>query len=316
MQSDEFLLDCLKRDITRLEKHDVRPGLPPFFIVPDFGIRMALGYWAPDQDARPHEHNAWTVTAVCHNELEVFTYDREEALAGRFPVKNRYPAPTGKAGYIYDPCVHNPHNPTGSWSLSVHLISPFDGTPDANGTLPIGLLPPSNAPAEPSALAACARARRRQSMYRLALEVLGRMREGETFPLVERIFANGNVGTKRLAREMASLRHGDRLRRSDLLRQDTEISGQSRARWGQQGLRRLVRSRDGRAELVVTESWGERVILRVSSWARPALEVLAREEELLVRDLPGPITDHERISIAAALEEHGFITVNDPLTLA
>lgn len=32
--------------------------------------------------------------------------------------KPRFDAPTGRVGFIYEPCIHNPRNPTNRWSLS------------------------------------------------------------------------------------------------------------------------------------------------------------------------------------------------------
>ena len=78
---DEFLADCLSWELGLLEVFDSpRRGLVPFFTVPDLGIRFAFGYWPPGETPGPHEHTAWTITAVCRNKLEVLTYDRESRI--------------------------------------------------------------------------------------------------------------------------------------------------------------------------------------------------------------------------------------------
>jgi hypothetical protein len=125
---DHFLADCISHELHLIEENRLRFGLAPFFIMPNLGIRFAFGYWAPGSTPGPHEHTAWTITAVCRNELEVLTYNREESYKRRELVpKNHFYATAGQVGFIYEPCIHEPRNTSLDWSLSLHISSPRDG---------------------------------------------------------------------------------------------------------------------------------------------------------------------------------------------
>src|SRR5262249_52087689 len=127
---DEFLADCIALELKLIESNRPRRGLVPFLTMPDLGIRLAFGYWAPGNSAGAHEHTAWTITAVCRNELEVLTYNREESYRKRGLVpKNRFHATAGRVGFIFEPSIHAPRNISGEWSLSFHVTSPRDGEP-------------------------------------------------------------------------------------------------------------------------------------------------------------------------------------------
>jgi hypothetical protein len=57
----------------------------------------------------------------------VLTFDRQESYRQNTLVpKNRFEAPAGKTGFIYEPCLHEPRNVSGV-VLSLHVISPRDG---------------------------------------------------------------------------------------------------------------------------------------------------------------------------------------------
>jgi hypothetical protein len=128
VRDDEFLIDCLAHELDVLERRLPRRGLDPFYTLPELGIQFALGYWPPGRSAGAHEHTAWTITGVCLNQLEVRTFDREESYRERTLVpKNLFDAAAGGVGFIYEPCIHDPRNPTNRWSLSLHVISPRDG---------------------------------------------------------------------------------------------------------------------------------------------------------------------------------------------
>jgi hypothetical protein len=128
IRDDEFLTDCMARELDLLEQRLPLKGLVPFLTMPVSGIRFAFGYWPPGRSADPHEHTAWTITAICRNQLEVQTYDREKSYRDQELVpKNTFDAAAGRAGFIYEPCIHAPRNPTNRWSLSLHVTSPRDG---------------------------------------------------------------------------------------------------------------------------------------------------------------------------------------------
>ena len=125
---DEFVVDCIDHELDVIASGRVRRGLVPFHAVPQLGVRLAFGYWPPGTTPGPHEHTAWTVTAVCRNELRVDTYDRAESYRHqRLVPKHQFDAPQGRTGYIFEPAIHAPHNPSNAWSLSFHVTSPRDG---------------------------------------------------------------------------------------------------------------------------------------------------------------------------------------------
>src|ERR1043165_6983466 len=72
---DELLADCIIHELRLLARDRIRHGLVPVFSIPGLGIRFAFGYWPPGGTPGPHEHTAWTITAVCRNRLDVATYD-------------------------------------------------------------------------------------------------------------------------------------------------------------------------------------------------------------------------------------------------
>jgi predicted metal-dependent enzyme (double-stranded beta helix superfamily) len=132
---DEFLADCFSTELRLIENNCLRRELTPFFTIPALGVRMAFGYWPPGGTPGPHEHTAWTIIAVCRNELEVLTYHRDESYRrGELVPKNRFSASAGRVGYIFDPCIHEPRNTSRDWSLSLHVSSPRDGEPPADRT--------------------------------------------------------------------------------------------------------------------------------------------------------------------------------------
>lgn len=125
-----FLNDCLSADLALTQSHHLRSGITPHTVAPRTGIGMALGYWAPGATPGPHEHTAWTVSAVCHNQIEVQTYDRlQSQRRSELVEKDRFTATQGQVGFVSGPCIHAPINKTRSWSLTFHLVSPLDGEP-------------------------------------------------------------------------------------------------------------------------------------------------------------------------------------------
>jgi hypothetical protein len=125
--ANDLLVSCIGGAIGTLEGTAGLNGLNPFARVPELGIWLAFGYWPPNTMPGPHEHLAWTVTAVCHNSLSVTTYDRMRSLSlGTVVPKRTFRALPGEAGYIYEPAIHAPGNDTSRWSLSLHLVSPRD----------------------------------------------------------------------------------------------------------------------------------------------------------------------------------------------
>lgn len=312
LTNDEFLLDCIDLDIDRWHRdRHVYRGLNPFFIMPHTGIRFALGYWPPHSKAGAHEHTAWTITAVCHNTLEVQTYDRQASYEqGVLVKKNVFPAPKGKVGFIYEPGIHDPGNPTATWSLSLHVISPQDGQalPD-HAQQPASLQSigsPSQQQGMGPAYEHIQRIRQLQRWIALIGEVLAPMRQhhdAHVNVLINKCLALSTPYTRNrverlMQREQAPLpdepsdgptpRHGYALKRSHdhMVLQD-----------------RLTRDHVV-LSVQTPQGWVDEFM--INPVARDAMRFVAKEPTFEVQSIPGPLTQTEKIALAEALEESGL----------
>jgi hypothetical protein len=293
---DEFLVDCIALELKLTARTEFRRGLVPFHTIPKLGVRFAFGYWPPGGTPGPHEHTAWTITAVCRNELEVRTYDRAETYRRRELVpKNRFSAETGRVGYIYEPSIHAPINTSDDWSLSLHVTSPRDGEPREACDVPIpGLaaprrrrLPPVS---HPYATAAAARARN-ERVHVLARALAG-MQVVNATPLLEECAELGSHSTRKLSARA----HGRTCPATYTLRRTHPNLMLSH---------RVV----GDTVALMAEAPGETLEqLAVDVLAADAIAYVANESVFDVRDLPGRITDDERALIAEALEDSGLFT--------
>jgi hypothetical protein len=211
---DELLIDCVAHELRLIESGRLRTGLVPFFVLPCLGIRLAFGYWPPGATPGPHEHTAWTVSAVCRNELEVLTYDRDETYRRRELVpKNRFPAPAGKVGLVYEPCIHEARNPSSHWSFSLHVTSPRDGeSPDERPDPVPGLGAPSRAgspavePPVDHPYVHVMTARQRQVHVRQLVRVLATIDPSHTLRaprLLAKCFALASSATRRMIDPLA-----------------------------------------------------------------------------------------------------------------
>jgi hypothetical protein len=277
--NDDFLADCMALELRRLEGSGVRPGLAPFFVMPELGIRFAFGYWPPGGTPGPHEHTAWTVTAVCRNELEVLTYDRDASYARRELVpKNRFPASAGNVGYIHKPSIHAPINTSSSWSLSFHVTSPRDGEcpGDQDDALP-GLIPRAGRDRAGSdhPYAAVIAARRRKSRMRVIARTLGSMNVAQAPMLMARcaaVDASRDMNLQRVRPELAL----------------------------------SYRCADGMVGLHAETPNGDVEEITVDAIARESIAFVTRERVFRVADLPGKLSHEERVMIADALVETGL----------
>ena len=52
---------------------------------------------------------------------------RSPSVRARSCRRTVFGAEAGKVGFVYEPCIHDPRNPTDRWSLSLHVSSPRDG---------------------------------------------------------------------------------------------------------------------------------------------------------------------------------------------
>lgn len=147
LADEDFYLDCidLEAETTASETAD-RP-FAPFHRLNDLELQFRMFYWWPGKAAPPHEHTAWTVTAVFYNTLEVTTFDWDIAFREqRLQPRNRFTGVQGMAGHIYDRCIHRPANLTEKLSTSIHIFHAADQPRIEREVGPIaGMGPPNSA---------------------------------------------------------------------------------------------------------------------------------------------------------------------------
>ncbi|MFF5211974.1 hypothetical protein [Streptosporangium sp. NPDC000396] len=298
---DEFLASCIFAELRLIEGNALRPGLVPFFVTPESGIRFAFGYWPPEGTPGPHEHTAWTITAVCRNELEVLTYDRDESYRRRELVpKNRFPASAGKVGYIHRPCIHAPINRSPDWSLSFHVTSPRDGEDlgDQDCPLPGLMTRPRLVPARHDhPYASVIAARRRMRRVRVLAATLASMRVTQAPALLARCAAVGSSATSRLIYRSVNRPEPDSAPGLDL-----------RLRRVHKDLTLSYLCAGDMVALYAETARGPVEELAVDGVAREAIAFVVREQAFDVRAIPGGLSQEERMALAEALEETGLYT--------
>jgi predicted metal-dependent enzyme (double-stranded beta helix superfamily) len=127
LADETFYLDCVERELAAVCRRTPDNPSPPLFLLRDRGMSVRMFYWWPGKIAPPHEHTAWTVTAVFHGALEVTTYDFDIARREqRLERKHTFAATRGRAGHIYDRCIHSPANRTAQISTSLHIFNASD----------------------------------------------------------------------------------------------------------------------------------------------------------------------------------------------
>lgn len=302
VRDDEFLADCLAHELRLVESGRPRTDLVPFCVLPKLGVGLAFGHWAPGASPGPHEHTAWTVTAVCRNELEVITFDRDETYRHRRLVpKRRFPARAGRVGFVYEPCIHAPRNATREWALSLHVTSPLDGQPrDDRATAVPGLAAP--APAETGErehpYVFVKAARQRQDHVRQLVRVLATVDSSRTLRgprLLSRCFALASTATRRAIHAIVP-QPGAR----------EALAGPWLLARTHPELELDVRDYDDLVSLGVQTPEGRRGELVLDAVNRPALAVVAREPVIDVHRLPGSLSDEQRAALGEALERSGL----------
>ncbi len=293
---DTFLADCFAHELHVFKPDRIRIGLVPFYIMPDNGVRFSFGYWSPGATPGPHEHTAWTVTAVCRNELEVFTYDRVASYEQRQLVpKNRFAASAGKVGYIFDPCIHAPINTSSSWSLSFHLTSPRDGEAlcDYDETLPnlVPITAQSINEAHPYTNVIIQRQRLRY--LHVMAGILAQMNVSGAAGLIQRCYRMGSTPLRRLLSELCpaeafELETGWLLERTH---PDLTLS--------------CGATDDGVVLQAETDN-GVCEELSIADVAQPAISFAASNQQFDVQDLPGGLSLGERCELGEALEQTGL----------
>jgi hypothetical protein len=124
----EFLCECAELELQLLRNKGDGPNLAPFLRVPSLRAGLAFGFWPPFVATGPHEHTAWTITAVIRNKLDVWVYDWAKSYDCGTLVESRIVnAVSPDVGYISSPTIHDVRNSTSSWSLALHVLSDHDG---------------------------------------------------------------------------------------------------------------------------------------------------------------------------------------------
>ena len=298
---DQFLADCIERELDLIDSGTSRRGLVPFFTMPDLGIRFALGYWAPGHTAGAHEHTAWTVTAVCRNELEVLTYDRAESYRTRQLVpKNRFQAAAGRVGFISEPCIHEPKNTSTDWSLSFHLSSPQDGKPVENDYQELPALRSrrqrfAGLGDHPYASVISAR-QRNKCMHQLARIVVS-MKATQSPLLLERCRRMGSTVTRNFLGQALAHQAGMSARPQRIILARTHRLLDLRLR------------NDGDMVALDAETpQGPVEEFAIADAAAEAMTFILREEIFEADALPGNLSEAERMAVIEALEETGLFT--------
>jgi hypothetical protein len=288
VRDDEFLIDCLAHELDVLERRLPRRGLDPFYTLPELGIQFAFGYWPPGRSAGAHEHTAWTITGVCRNQLEVRTFDRAESYRQRTLVpKNLFDAAAGRVGFIYEPCIHDPRNPTDSWSLSLHVISPRDGERlEQDACLPVledWRARRAGDDDDPHAAVEMAR------FHHVLVDQIARFAAGIDVRGADDLLARCG----RLMAKPGSQMH-DTAATLTVVHQRLDLS---------------CRDVDGAVALGFETPGGWSEQLRMSRLGREAVAFCASRSAFDVGEIPGRLTSNERWAIAEALVESGTFRV-------
>jgi len=301
---DEFLADCLCLELRRVKENRLVRGFAPFFIMPELGVRFAFGLWRPGGTPGPHEHTAWTITAVCRNELDVMVYDREECYRRRELVpKNFFPAAAGQVGFIYEPCIHEPKNASRDWTLTLHISSPRDGEPlnDRPEPVPSVLtLQELDAPESDHPYTHAQVARERQSAAHQFARIIARMDAPQVPHLLGQCYEMASSATRRWIDRTA--RHDGAVRPPGapwaLARTHPDLALRPRPEGDTVALE--VETPEGPVDEIVLGDEGHA--------ARAAIDFIAREPVFELRALPGDLTREEQLLLGEALEETGLFT--------
>lgn len=299
VNSDDFLTECLGNELILIKSNIFRQGLVPFSTLPRLGIGFAFGYWPPGGSPGPHEHTAWTITAVCRNELEVSTFDRNETLRqGQLIPKNRFRAQSGMVGFIHSPCIHAPKNISHDWSLSFHVISPLDGEPLNDRTTEIfGLNPLHPLPLEHTQHPyRNVRLARQQSRH---LHQVGNTLSTISTPKAHKLLVDCyKFSTTSSQRDLKV--------KSPHILDNEELCPLSVLERIHPKLILDFNHRNGTVNLGAYSASGFEKEFSVSDFALGAIEFITEKASFDVRELPGTLKDEERQRIGEILEDRGL----------
>jgi predicted metal-dependent enzyme (double-stranded beta helix superfamily) len=208
LADEEFYLDCVDLEAEATSSATPERPFAPLYRVEDLDLQFRMFYWWPGKAAPPHEHTAWTVTAVFYNTLEITTFDWEVAFREqRLASKNRFTGVQGMAGHIFDRCIHCPANLTDKLATSIHIFNGADRPQIEREVGPIaGMAPPTAAfvrgPHEAVRLAAL-----KQLRLRALAHIVGQFRSERARRTLDAIAAAGDdltrVVTDRIAWAMS-----------------------------------------------------------------------------------------------------------------
>lgn len=129
----QVLCECAELELQLLRSKGDGPNLVPFICNPSIRAGLAFGYWSPFGATGPHEHTAWTITALIRNKLDVFVYDWATSYESGALVESRIVNTVSPdVGYICSPTIHDVRNNTSRWSLALHFLSDHDGERPVN----------------------------------------------------------------------------------------------------------------------------------------------------------------------------------------
>lgn len=288
-----FLVECVRAELARPQNAAAVAGLVPFATSGDERLKLAFGFWAPHTGTGPHEHVEWTVTAVVHNRLDVTTYHyRAMADEGRLVRKNHFSAERGRAGQIHEPCIHAPENPTDVWSLTLHVLGPNeDGTLGERRPSLTTFETPAPSPHEGERRWHEARALDQQ--HAVLIDTLATLDHPEATALLEELASYAAAPTRRAARR-ALAAPGETNAGPPELALDTVMVERL-------SLPLRVREDGAAVTLRLGEAGDAPVLLRTPRKASAALQYVAETPALRARDLPGPLSDADRLTLGRAL---------------
>jgi hypothetical protein len=194
LADEDFCLDCIELELAALASRPAGGRRASMFVMPDRPLRFEMFYWWPGRVAAAHEHTRWTVTAVFFNSLQVTTYDWDIAFRERrLERKHVFVAPQGKAGHIYDRCIHNPANGTNRDSMSIHIFNASDVPLIENE---VGPIPGLGLPSAGSAQHNESFASKRQRQLRVIAQAACQYRSPRAIAILDRILASGDAETQ------------------------------------------------------------------------------------------------------------------------
>ena len=296
---DDFLADCILLELRRLQAHIHGNGLVPFFTIPRTGVRFAFGYWPPGGTPGPHEHSDWTITAVCRNELDVLTFDRDESYRCRQLIpKNRFHADAGRVGFIYEPCIHEPKNLSQEWSLTLHVRSPRDGETigDFQACFPSLALTKQMDSDQQHPYLSVITARQRHRFTTLLMRTVSQMKISRVPEILNRCAEIGSSPTRRTIQEILGTQ------------QDPSFKLRHRLFKTNSAVRLGHRLEGDMVALDIETPNGREEEFAIPVEFTKAMAFIAEEEAFEVQRIPGNLTDDEKLALADVLEQTGIFT--------